>query len=313
AANHGRHELVYTDSALNIRTAAMAQGFPAICPFVDDTLDAEVLRIVAKHGTRLLVLRSTGFNHVHLATARELGITVMRVREYSPYAIAEFALALMLTLNRQLHRAYNRVREGNFLLDGLLGFDMHGKTVGLVGTGKIGTALARILHGMGCNLLGYDAQPSSACQELGVRYTTLEELLGQSHIVSLHLPLFPETQHLIDSERLAQMRPGAMLINTSRGGLIDTKALIDALKGRHVGAVGLDVYEEEADIYFRDHCDDIVCDDTFERLLTFPNVIVTGHQAFFTREAMETIAETTIKNLTDYCEGRGNENLVDAI
>lgn len=310
AANNGRHELIFTDVTLNAKTAFVAQGFPAVCPFVDDRLDQEALHILAKLGIKLLALRSTGYNHVHIATATQLGMTVMRVREYSPYAVAEFALALMLTLNRKVHKAYNRVREGNLLLDGLLGFDMHGKTIGIIGTGKIGLALARILHGMGCRLLGYDISPNPAAQELGMLYLPLEELLQQSQIVSLHLPLLPETQHLLNAERLALLPKGAMLINTSRGGLIDTAALIGALKSRHLGAVGLDVYEEEAELYFRDHCDDIICDDTFERLLTFPNVIVTGHQSFFTREALQTIAATTIENLTDYCEGRSNHNIV---
>ncbi|MCR2831893.1 2-hydroxyacid dehydrogenase [Acidithiobacillus ferrooxidans] len=284
------------------------QGYPAICPFVDDTLDAKTLETIARLGTKLLVLRSTGFNHVDIPAAEKYGITVMRVRDYSPYAVAEYAVGLMLTLNRHLHKAYNRVRDGNFLLDGLLGFDMHGKTVGIVGTGKIGQALARILHGMGCHLLGYDTVANPACLELGVAYVPLEELLAKSQIVSLHVPLLPETRHLMNAERFALMPDGAMLINTSRGPLIDTTALIAALKSRHLGAVGLDVYEEEAELYFKDHCDDIICDDSFERLLTFPNVIITGHQAFFTSEALTTIARTTIQNLDDYSDGKDNLN-----
>ncbi|WP_414041465.1 2-hydroxyacid dehydrogenase [Acidithiobacillus sp. M4-SHS-6] len=310
AANQGRHELVFVETTLNADTAFIAQGYPAICPFVDDTLDAKALEILARSGVKLLVLRSTGFNHVDIPAADKYGIAVMRVRDYSPFAVAEYAVGLMLTLNRHLHKAYNRVRDGNFLLDGLLGFDMHGKTVGIVGTGKIGLALARILHGMGCHLLGYDTVVNPACLELGVAYVPLEELLAKSQIVSLHVPLFPETRHLINAERLAQMPNGAMLINTSRGPLIDTTALIAALKSGHLGAVGLDVYEEEAELYFKDHCDDIICDDSFERLLTFPNVIVTGHQAFFTREALTTIARTTIQNLDDYGEGKDNPNYV---
>jgi D-lactate dehydrogenase len=312
AANDGRHELVFVDTVLNADTAFIAQGYPAICPFVDDTLDEQTLKILAAGGTQLLALRSTGFNHVDIPTAERLRITVMRVRDYSPYAVAEFAVGLMLTLNRHLHKAYNRVREGNFLLDGLLGFDMHGKTVGIVGTGKIGTALAGILHGMGCRLLGFDAVANPACQELGMQYVALEDLLRQSRIVSLHLPLVPDTRHLMNSERLALMPQGAMLINTSRGALIDTSALIAALKSRHLGAVGLDVYEEEAELYFHNFCDDIVCDDTFARLLTFPNVVVTGHQAFFTAEALHTIAATTITNLDDFAGGRENGNIVRA-
>lgn len=312
AANDGRHELVFVETALNADTAFIAQGYPALCLFVGDTLDAKTLETIARLGTKLLVLRSTGFNHVDISAAGKHGITVMRVRDYSPYAVAEYAVGLMLTLNRHLHKAYNRVRDGNLLLDGLLGFDMHGKTVGIVGTGKIGTALARILHGMGCHLLGYDTVLNPACQELGVAYVSLETLLAKSHIVSLHVPLFPETRHLMNAERFALMPEGAMLINTSRGALIDTTALIAALKSRHLGAIGLDVYEEEADLYFKNHCDDIICDDSFERLLTFPNVVITGHQAFFTREAMKTIANTTIQNLDDYSTGRDSPNLVSA-
>ena len=310
AANAGRHDLVFEETRLSARTAPIAQGFPAICPFVDDQLDADVLKTLAQLGTKLLVLRSTGYNHVHIPTAEQLGIAVMRVRDYSAYAVAEFALSLILCLNRHVHRAYNRVRHGNLLLDGLLGFDMHGKTVGIVGTGKIGTALARILHGMGCTILGHDVTRNPECEALGVRYTSLDELLSLSQVISLHLPLLPETRHLINAERLAQIRPGALLINTSRGALVDTSALITALKQRQLGGVGLDVYEEEAELYFRDHSEDIIYDDVFERLLTFPNVIVTGHQAFFTQEALRTIAATTIQNLTDYSAGRSNENAV---
>ena len=311
-ANNGRHELVFVETVLNADTAFIAQDYPALCPFVDDTLDANALETIARLGTKLLVLRSTGFNHVDIPAAEAHGITVMRVRDYSPYAVAEYAVGLMLTLNRHLHKAYSRVRDGNLLLDGLLGFDMHGKTVGIVGTGRIGTALARILHGMGCRLLAYDTTPNPDCQELGVVYASLEELLAKSRIVSLHVPLFPETRHLMNAERFAQMPEGAMLINTSRGPLIDTSALIAALKSRHLGAVGLDVYEEEADLYFKDHCDDIICDDSFERLLTFPNVVITGHQAFFTREAMQTIADTTIQNLDDFSAGKDSPNRIAA-
>jgi D-lactate dehydrogenase len=312
AANQGRHEFSFVETPLREDTAVIARGYPAVCPFVDDTLNSTALEALAQGGTRLLALRSTGFNHVDLPTAERLGLTVMRVRDYSPYAVAEFALGLMLTLNRHLHKAYNRVREGNFLLDGLLGFDMHGKTVGLIGTGKIGAALARILHGMGCRLLGYDPYPNPICQSLGMQYVGLDALLGESRIVSLHLPLTPDTYHLINAERLARMPQGALLINTSRGALIDTSALIAALKSRHLGAVGLDVYEEEAELYFHNLCDDIICDDTFARLLTFPNVVVTGHQAFFTAEALHTIAATTITNLDDFAAGRENGNIVRA-
>ncbi len=310
AANAARHDLVFVETVLDADTASVARGFPAVCPFVDDLLDAQTLEILAQGGTRLLVLRSTGFNHVDIPVAGKCGIAVMRVRDYSPHAVAEFALGLMLTLNRHLHKAYARVREGNFLLDGLLGFDMHGKTVGILGTGKIGTALAHCLHGMGCQLLGYDIQPNPECQQLGMEYGPLEAVLARSQILSLHLPLTPETYHLLNAERLGQMPQGSILVNTSRGGIVDTRALIAALKSRHLGAVGLDVYEEEAELYFHNLCDDIICDDTFARLLTFPNVVVTGHQAFFTREALTAIAATTIQNLDDFEAGRDSINRV---
>ena len=313
AANQGHHEFSFVETPLREDTAAVAHGYPAVCPFVDDTLNSAVLEALAQGGTRVLALRSTGFNHVDLTVAERLGITVMRVEEYSPYSVAEFALALMLTLNRHLHKAYNRVREDNFLLDGLMGFDMHGKTVGIVGTGKIGTILATILHGMGCRLLGHDQISSPDCQALGMHYVDhLDTLLAESQIVSLHLPLIPATRHLINHERISKMQPGAMLINTSRGALVDTLAIIAALKSHHLGAVGLDVYEEEAGLYFHNLSDDIICDDTFARLLTFPNVVITGHQAFFTREAMTTIATTTIANLDDFAAGRENGNIVRA-
>ncbi len=309
-ANENRHELCFVDSRLDRSTLSLARGYPAVCPFVDDRLDEECVDALFEGGTRLLALRSTGYNHVDLATARKRGMTVMRVREYSPFSVAEFALGLMLVLNRHLHRAYNRVREGNFLLDGLLGFDMHGRTAGIVGTGKIGTALARILSGMGCRILGFDTSPNPSCLSLGVEYRPLESLLRESDIVSLHLPLIPETRHVIGRKALGWMKPTAMLVNTSRGGLIDTPALVDALKAKKIGAVGLDVYEEEEGLYFRDHGEEHIDDDTFARLLTFSNVVVTGHQAYFTREALEGIAGATLSNLDDFEASRKNENTV---
>uniref|UniRef100_A0A7C3R0V4 2-hydroxyacid dehydrogenase n=1 Tax=Leptospirillum ferriphilum TaxID=178606 RepID=A0A7C3R0V4_9BACT len=309
-ANDNRHELFFVESRLDRSTVSLARGFPAVCPFVDDRLDAECVRVLFEGGTRILALRSTGYNNVDLDAARSSGMTVMRVREYSPFAVAEFALGLMLVLNRHIHRAYNRVREGNFLLDGFLGFDMHGRTAGIVGTGKIGTALARILSGMGCRILGFDARPSPACLSLGMEYRPLGSLLAESDIVSLHLPLQPETRHIIDREALDRMKPTAMLVNTSRGGLIDSAALVDALKARKIGAVGLDVYEEEAGLYFRDHGEENIDDDVFARLLTFSNVVVTGHQAYFTRDAMEEIARTTLSNLDDFEASRKNDNTV---
>jgi D-lactate dehydrogenase len=252
-----------------------------------------------------------GFNHVDLEAARDLDLTLLRVPAYSPYAVAEHAVAMILSLNRKIYRAYNRVREGNFALDGLLGFDLHGKTVGIVGTGKIGTLTAKILHGFGCRLLGYDVFPSPDCQALGLQYVALPELFAASDIVSLHCPLLPETYHLINAGAIEQMKPGIMLINTSRGQLIDTKAVIKGLKSGKIGYLGLDVYEQETDLFFEDLSDRVIQDDVFQRLLTFPNVLITGHQAFFTQEALQNIAETTIGNITDFEQGRTCPNQID--
>jgi D-lactate dehydrogenase len=310
AANKEKHELHFTEARLDERTASLAAGYPGVCCFVDDNLDGRVLSKLHQGGTRLVALRSTGFNNVDLPTAGKLGMTVARVNRYSPYAVAEFAVGLMLALNRKIHRAYERVREGNFLLDGLLGYDMHGRTAGIVGTGKIGSVLAQILRGFGCELLGYDVKENPECLESGMRYVTLEELLGHSDIVSLHAPLTPHTRHMINARTLALMKPGAMLINTSRGALVDSKALIAALKKRRLGAAGLDVYEEESHIYFRDLSDEVITDDVIMRLTTFPNVIITGHQAFFTREALDIIAATTVNNISNFEAGRRDENVI---
>lgn len=312
AANQGRHELVFTQVTLDMQTAALARGVPAVCGFVDDSFDAPILSALAGGGTRLILLRATGFNNVDLKAAQELGMTVMRVSQYSPYSVAEFTVGLMLALNRKIHRAYNKVRENNFLLDGLLGFDLHGKTVGIVGTGKIGAVVARILNGFGCRLLAYDKAENRDCLALGVTYVALDWLWPECDVVTLHCPLTPETRHLINDETLARMKPGVMFINTSRGMLVDTKALIRALKRGHLGYVGLDVYEEEGEMFFQDLSDEIVPDDVFTRLLTFPNVLATGHQAFFTREALSDIASATIHNLSDFEAGRDNANTLKA-
>ena len=309
-ANHGKHQLHFTEARLDKRTAALARDYPAVCCFVDDTLDGAVLGELSRGKTRLIALRSTGFNNVDLAAADKHGMTVMRVTRYSPYAVAEFAVCLMLALNRKVHRAYERVREGNFLLHGLLGFDLRGKVVGIVGTGKIGSVLARILHGFDCRLLGYDISQNPDCLAVGMHYVALEDLLKQSDIVSLHAPLTQQTHHMINARTLALMKPGAMLINTSRGALVDSRALISALKKRHLSAAGLDVYEEESHIYFKDLSDEIITDDVITRLTTFPNVIITGHQAFFTREALAIIAETTITNISDFEADRSNDNIL---
>ena len=307
----GKHELVFFEPHLTLETSVLAAGFPAVCAFVNDCLDAKTLGAIAEKGVRLLALRSAGFNHVDLAAARDLGLTLLRVPAYSPYAVAEHAVALMLSLNRKIHRAYNRVREGNFALDGLLGFDLHSKTVGIVGTGRIGAITAQILHGFGCRLLGYDVFQNVDCLALGMEYVALPELFAASDIVSLHCPLMPETYHLIGAEAIEQMKPGMMLINTSRGQLIDTKAVTKALKSGKIGYLGLDVYEQETDLFFEDLSNHVIQDDVFQRLLTFPNVLITGHQAFFTEEALKNIAETTIGNITDFEQGRPCANQID--
>lgn len=293
----GRHRFTFLDARLSEGTARLAAGSEAVCAFVNDELNAAVLEVLRREGVRLVALRCAGFNNVDLPAARRLGIAVARVPAYSPHAVAEHTLALILALNRKIHRAYNRVREGNFALEGLLGFDLHGKTVGVVGTGKIGEVVARILAGFGCRLLAHDAYRNEVCESLGVRYVTMEELLEQSHIVTLHCPLTPDTRHMIDADALERMRPGAMLVNTSRGAIIDTPAVLRALKSGRLGGLALDVYEEEADLFFEDLSARAIKDDVFARLLTFPNVLVTGHQAFFTEEALHGIAGTTLANI----------------
>lgn len=301
AANgrHG-HELVYLEAGLAAATAPLARGFPAVCAFVNDRLDAATLKELAAGGTRLVALRSAGFNHVDLAAADSLGLTVARVPAYSPYSIAEHTIGLMLALNRKLHRAHARVREQNFSLEGLLGFDFHGRTAGVVGTGNIGLGVIRILRGFGCRVLASDPRRDPEVERLGARYVSLEELLAESDIITLHCPLTPATHHLIDAKALARTKRGVMLVNTSRGGVVDTAAVIEALKSGHLGHLGLDVYEEEGDIFFRDLSSEVLKDDVFARLLTFPNVIVTAHQGFFTSDAVAAIAETTLGNVTSF-------------
>ncbi|GIX36704.1 MAG: lactate dehydrogenase [Lysobacteraceae bacterium] len=287
----------FFEQRLEASTVQAAEGALAVCAFVNDTLDAGVLARLHALGVRLVLLRCAGFNNVDLCAAADLGLRVGRVPEYSPHAVAEHTLALLLALNRKIHRAYNRVREGNFALDGLLGFDLHGKTVGVVGTGRIGATFCRILSGFGVRLLATDPCPSEAVRALGVEYLELDALLAASDVVSLHCPLTPQTHHLIDAGALARMKPGAFLLNTSRGAVVDTRALIAALKSGRLGALGLDVYEEEAHLFFRDLSEQVLQDDVFARLLTFPNVLITGHQGFFTREALRAIAATTVDNL----------------
>jgi len=294
------HTLTFLAPRLDAVTAPLAAGHDAVCVFVNDSLDASVLETLAGAGIRFVALRCAGFNNVDLAAAARLGITVARVPAYSPHAVAEHTIGLMLAVNRRIHRAFNRVREGNFELDGLLGFDMYGRTVGVIGTGQIGAVVCRILLGFGCRVLAYDVRSNADLVNAGVAYVSLEELLSQSDIVTLHCPLTPETRHLINADALGLMKPGAMLVNSSRGALLDTRAVIEALKSRHLGYLALDVYEEEAELFFQDRSSDILKDDVFARLLTFPNVVITAHQAFFTQEALERIAETTIANLTGF-------------
>ncbi len=303
-ADYG-HDIRYLESRLTPETSSLAEGFDAVCAFVNDQVDARVLSDLADGGVELIALRSAGFNNVDLPAAEELGITVARVPAYSPHAVAEHTLALILGLNRQTHRAYNRVRERNFSLEGLLGFDLYKKTVGIIGTGTIGTVFARMMAGFECNLLAYDPYPNDECREFGVEYVELDELFEKSHIISLHCPLTPQTHHLIDAHSIAKMRKGVMLINTSRGAMVDTRAVIEGLKSEKIGHLGLDVYEEEADLFFEDLSERIIQDDVFARLLTFPNVLITGHQGFFTGEALTSIAETTLENATAFETGEG--------
>jgi D-lactate dehydrogenase len=315
AANHThRHELIFLEPRLVAETAALAMDAPAVCVFINDQLDSAVLRAIAAQGVRLIAIRAAGFNNVDLKTAEELGMTVVRVPAYSPYAVAEHAIALILTLNRKIYRAYNRVRDDNFSLEGLIGFDLHGSTVGIVGTGKIGQCFAQIMQGFGCKLLAYDPYPNAECLKIGAQYVELSTLLSASDIVSLHCPLTPENHHLINAKSLGHLKPGAMLINTSRGGLMDTNAVIKSIKTGQIGYLGIDVYEQEEALFFQDLSDTIIQDDTFQLLQSFPNVVITAHQAFFTSNALQSIAETTLANITNFTQGRPcpNQILLDS-
>ncbi len=295
-----RHELSFFQPRLDAQTSALAQGFEAVCAFVNDVLDRPTLENLHQQGVKLIAMRCAGYNNVDLETAQELGLTIVRVPAYSPYAVAEHAIALMLTLNRKIHKSYNRVREGNFALNGLLGFDLHNRVVGIVGTGKIGRIAGAILHGFGCQILAYDPYPNQEFGDRYANYVDFEDLLTVSDIVTLHCPLTADNHHLINDKAISLMKPGVMLINTSRGALIDTQAVIKGLKSSQIGYLALDVYEQEADLFFEDLSGEIIQDDVFERLLTFPNVIITGHQAFFTKEALNNIAETTLGNITKF-------------
>lgn len=300
-------ELQFIEARLNRQTLPLASGFDAVCVFVNDQLDQEVIRQLKHLGIRHIALRCAGFNNIDLDAAKECGIGVSRVPAYSPEAVAEHTLALVLTLNRKLHKAYNRIKEGNFSIEGLLGFNLHGKTVGIIGTGRIGMATIRIFNGLGCKVLCYDPVESEQVIASGGRYVDQQQLFSESEIISLHCPLTPQTHHMINDASIAQMKNGVMLINTSRGGLIDTAAVIRALKTEKIGYLGLDVYEMEGDLFFEDLSNEIIQDDVFLRLLTFPNVLITGHQGFFTKQALTQIANTTIHNLTLAARGERDE------
>jgi D-lactate dehydrogenase len=305
------HDLTFIEAPLNRHTATLAVGENAVCVFVNDEVDRATLEVLASLGVRSIAMRCAGYNNVDLDVAQVLGIKLVRVPAYSPHAVAEHAVGMILSLNRKLHRAYNRVREGNFSLEGLLGFDLNGRTIGIIGTGRIGAVLAKIMTGFGCKILAYDTYRNPQCESMGVEYVELPQLFSQSDIISLHCPLMPATHHLINDRTIATMKPGVMLINTSRGGLIDTNAIITALKSGQIGAVGLDVYEEESTLFFEDRSDLILQDDTFGRLLTFPNVLITGHQAFFTEDAMRSIAEITLSNITQIELGQTCNNEIN--
>jgi D-lactate dehydrogenase len=311
AAAVGRDlELEFLEARLDIHTVSLATGSAAVCAFVNDDLSEPVLQALAVGGTSIVALRCAGFNNVDVEAARRLGISVVRVPSYSPNAVAEHTIALMLTLNRHIHRAHNRVRDGNFALDGLVGFDMAGKTAAVIGTGKIGVIVARLLWHLRCDVVAVDPYQDDHLLELGVRYVDLDEALARAHIVTLNCPLTDETHHLIDAEAVGRMRDGAMLVNTGRGALVDTTAVLGGLKSGRIGSLALDVYEEEGDLFFEDRSDEIIDDDVFARLLTFPNVLITAHQAFLTREALAAIAETTVDNVLTVAGGSESPNVV---
>ncbi|WGF86612.1 2-hydroxyacid dehydrogenase [Marinivivus vitaminiproducens] len=309
-ASHG-HELVFLEDQLNARTADLAQGCEAVAIFVNDKADKDVLATLAAGGTRLVTTRSTGFNHIDAEAAAALDIAATRVADYSPYSVAEFAVGLLIAVNRKIPRAVTRTRDGNFELDGLMGFDLHGRTVGVVGTGKIGRIFGRIMSGFGCTVLGYDPYPQAEFETYG-RYVTADELLAASDIVSLHCPLTEANRHLVNADTLARSKRGGILINTSRGGLVDTEAAVEALKSGQLGGLAIDVYEQEASLFFQDLSTTIIADDVIQRLVSFPNVIVTGHQAFFTREAIGQIMATTLDNITAFARGEPLVNRIEA-
>lgn len=303
-------DMTFYETSLTPDTVSLTKGYDAVCIFVNDKADAPIIERMHQHGIRLIALRCAGFNNVDLETAKKLGITVVRVPAYSPEAIAEHSLALILTLNRKTHKAYNRIREGNFSLNRLIGFNLYKKTVGVIGTGKIGLAFCRIIKGMGCRILAADPYPNDEVQQLGGQYVSMEELFEQSDIISLHCPLTPETKHIINKTSIQQMKDGVMLINTSRGALINTADVIEGLTSQKIGFLGIDVYEQEENLFYKDLSESIIEDDFILRLNSFPNVLITAHQAYFTKEAMEEITLTTLGNIQAFAKG---EDLINAL
>ena len=306
------HSFSYFEVKLDLHTISLANGHQAICSFVNDHIDEAVMKKLNQLGIRLIALRCAGYNQVDLNAASARGIKIVRVPAYSPEAVAEHAFALILTLARKTHKAYNRVRENNFSLEGLTGFNIHGKTIGVIGTGAIGRAFCRIAKGFGCRVIAYDIHEDDEMKQLGVSYLPLDEVFSTSHIISLHCPLTPETHHLINAASIGRMQDGVALINTGRGALIETKAVIKALKNKKIGNLGIDVYEQEENIFFKNLSEEIMQDEQIARLMTFPNVLVTGHQAFLTKEALEQISKITLENITAYEKGDALINEVKA-
>ena len=304
------HNIIYLEAPLNEQTANLAAGCNAVCVFVNDKLNAGIIAELKKAGVQLIALRCAGFNNVDLAAAKANGIKVVRVPAYSPHAVAEHAVALILTLNRKTHKAYNRVREGNFSLERLTGFDLYGKTVGVIGTGKIGEAFCNIMIGFGCRVLAFDLIENKPLAVKGVEYLPLVDVFQQADIISLHCPLNEQTKHIINTQTIGMMKEGLMLINTSRGALVDTMAVIQALKTGRIGYLGLDVYEQEEKLFFNDLSENIIQDDVIMRLLSFPNVLITSHQGFFTEEALTQIAQTTLGNIDNFEAGAVLKNVV---
>ncbi len=304
------HQFTFLEPRLSRETASLAARHEAVCAFVNDHLSADVLSMLHTLGVKLIALRCAGFNNVDLVAARDLGMKVVRVPAYSPYSVAEHSAAMILSLNRKIYRAHNRVREMNFSLDGLLGFDLNGQTVGVIGTGKIGQVLVKIMTGFGCKILANDLYPSEVVTAMGGRYVDLKTLYAESDIISLHCPLTPDTHHMINEGSINQMKRGVMLINTSRGALLDTPAVVEGLKREQIAYLGMDVYEEEVDVFFEDLSGHVLQDDLLARLLTFPNVLITSHQAFFTRDALQNIADTTLNNITDFAKDGTTPNAV---